>query len=197
MGKEAEVEARFGDVVESGRLQWEAPSLIFRGVTRRAWDASGLVGVTSDDGDLVLADGARFTLGAPQAARWAEAIANPPSRLDKLGVKPGQRIAVIQLNDPAFAHELAGRATPVPDRTDLDLIFTAADRRADLDRLEALIPMLGAKGAIWVVSRKGKDAGLRDVEVIRAARLFGLVDSKVCGFSDTHTALRFTLRRTS
>ena len=36
---------------------------------------------------------------------------------------------------------------------------------------------------------------LKDVEVMAAAKLVGLVDSKVVGFSETLTALRFTRRR--
>ena len=39
-------------------------------------------------------------------------------------------------------------------------------------------------GAIWVVSRKGKAATLRDVEVIAAAKAGGLVDNKVASFDD-------------
>jgi hypothetical protein len=46
-----------------------------------------------------------------------------------------------------------------------------------------------------VVSRKGKAATLKDVEVMAAARVRGLVDNKVCAFSTTHTALRFVRRR--
>ena len=48
-------------------------------------------------------------------------------------------------------------------------------------------------GAIWVVSRKGKAATLRDVEVIEAAREARLVDNKVASFSATHTALRLVI----
>ena len=48
-------------------------------------------------------------------------------------------------------------------------------------------------GAIWVVSRKGKAATLRDVDVIAAARASGLVDNKVASFSATHTALRLVI----
>ena len=50
-------------------------------------------------------------------------------------------------------------------------------------------------GAIWVVSRKGRAATLRDVEVIGAAREAGLVDKKIVSFSPTHTALRLVVPR--
>ena len=78
---------------------------------------------------------------------------------------------------------------------DLDLLFYAADTAAALDALPSRIARLGPKGALWIVSRKGKAAAVKDTEVIGAARAAGLVDSKVCAFSATHTALRFTRRK--
>ncbi|MFD3262930.1 DUF3052 domain-containing protein [Phenylobacterium ferrooxidans] len=191
MGKDAQVRARFAEGEDVGRLQYEAPRLLFRGAARRVFQGDDLRGVRAEAGDLVLADGSRFTLGEKAAASWVDAILNPRSRLDKLGVKPGMRVAVVNVAD-----ELAARdAAPVTDLADLDLLFYAADSLADLDRIPALIPALADKGALWIVSRKGKAAALKDVEVMAAARAHGLVDSKVVGVSDTLTALRFTRRR--
>jgi hypothetical protein len=196
MGRDAQVSAEFADGADAGRLQYEAPTLLFRGAQRRVWDGAALKGVRAEGGDLVLADGSRFALGEPQAARWADAIANPKTRLDKLGVKAGQRVAVVGVADAAFAAELAGAgAPPVDELAALDLLFYGADSAADLDRIADLVPGLADRGALWVVSRKGKAATVQDVEVMAAAKACGLVDSKVVGFSDTLTALRFTRRR--
>jgi hypothetical protein len=196
MGKDAQVAARFADGADEGRLQYEAPKLLFRGRERRVWDAEGLKGVRAEGGELVLADGARFVLGEKQAASWADAIANPKGRLDKIGVKPGMRVAVLGVADDAFAGELAARgAELVNDLEGLDLLFYAADSAAELAGIGDLVPALADKGALWVVSRKGRAATVKDVEVMAAAKGFGLVDNKVVGFSDTLTALRFTRRR--
>jgi hypothetical protein len=196
MGKDAQVRARFAGGEDVGRLQYEAPKLLFRGAERRVFEGEALKGVRAEAGDLVLADGSRFALGDKAAASWADAILNPKSRLDKLGVKPGMKVAVLNVADDALAGELVARgAAPVADLSDLDLLFYAADSLADLDRLPDLIPALGDKGALWVVSRKGKAAGLKDVEVMAAARGQGLADTKVVGFSETLTALRFIRRR--
>jgi len=46
-----------------------------------------------------------------------------------------------------------------------------------------------------VVSRKGAQASVKDLDVFATVRPLGLVDTKVCSFSDTHTALRFVRRR--
>ena len=196
MGKDVQVRARFAGGEDQGRLQYEPPRLVFRGAERRVFQGQDLTGVRVEAGDLVLSDGSRFTLGEKAAASWADAILNPKSRLDKLGVKPGMRVAVLNVADDALAGELAARdAAPVADLTDLDLLFYAADSLADLDAIPRFIPALADKGALWIVSRKGKAAALKDVEVMSAAKAHGLVDSKVVGVSDTLTALRFTRRR--
>ena len=65
--------------------------------------------------------------------------------------------------------------------------------RAQLAPLAELATRIRPNGAIWVVSRKGKAATLRDVDVIGAATASGLVDNKVASFSATHTALRLVI----
>lgn len=119
-------------------------------------------------------------------------------RVDKLGVKPGMRVAVIGVDDPSFMAQLRERTDdftlgdPAPAT---DLIFLAADSTEELARLHGLRPFLRPDGAIWVVSRKGKAATIRDVDVIEAALSAALVDSKVVSFSPTHTSLRLVIRR--
>jgi hypothetical protein len=193
LGKAAEVGAVFADGADHGRLQHEPPKLVFRGARRRVFEGEALKGVRAEGSDLVLADGARFTLGEKPAASWADAILNPKGRLDKIGVKSGMRTAVIGVADDTFTAELAASgAVPVTELKELDLLFYAADSAEDLAKVEGLIPALAEAGAMWIVSKKGKAATLKDVDVMAAAKATGLVDNKVVGFSPTLTALRFT-----
>ena len=196
MGKDAHVAAVVDGAPDQGRLQYEPPKLIFRGRGRHVFEGAALLGVRAESGELVLADGARFTLGEKQAASWADAILNPKSRMQKIGVKPGMRAGVLGVEDRTLAVELAkaGAEVAVPT-ADLDLLFYAADSADELARIGELIPRLKPTGALWVVSRKGKAATIKDVEVMAAAKAHGLVDNKVVGFSDTHTALRFVRRK--
>jgi hypothetical protein len=117
-------------------------------------------------------------------------------RLDKLGVKPGMRVALVDLEDAAFEAEVrtrthdvtTGRPTP-----DTDVVVFAADSREALARLPDLRERIVPNGAIWVVSRKGRAATIRDVDVIGAAKAAGLVDNKVASFDDTRTSLRLVI----
>jgi len=117
-------------------------------------------------------------------------------RLDKLGVRPGARVAIVGVPDDDLQVELAGRTHDVTVGWPLpktNVILLAADSPADLADLAELRRTLVPDGGIWVVSRKGRAATLRDVEIIAAARAVGLVDNKVASFSATHTALRLVI----
>jgi hypothetical protein len=116
--------------------------------------------------------------------------------LDKLGVRPGARVAVLGIDDGDFRALLGGRTHDITDgwpKAASDLVFLAADGPGDLQPLALLRGRIVPAGAVWVVSRKGRAATLRDVEVIEAARAVGLIDNKVVAFSATHTALRLVI----
>ncbi len=117
-------------------------------------------------------------------------------RLEKLGMRPGARVALIGVDDPDLAVELAAFTDDLTEgqaRPGSDLIFLGADQLADLDRLAELRACLRPRGGIWVVFRKGRAATLRDVEVMAAGRAAGLIDNKVVGFSSSHTTIRLVI----
>jgi hypothetical protein len=76
-----------------------------------------------------------------------------------------------------------------------DVVLLGADSTDALTSLADLATRIRPNGAIWVISRKGPNATLRDVEVIAAARDARLVDNKVASFSATHTSLRLVIPR--
>jgi hypothetical protein len=75
---------------------------------------------------------------------------------------------------------------------DIDLIFFNAEQKKDLARLAQLRRSITKNGGIWVVYPKGRQ-DIRELDVITAGKAAGLTDNKVCGFSSTHTALRFVI----
>jgi hypothetical protein len=193
MGAESQCTVHFGRHRSEGKALLETDELIFRGEFRLAIPRKAITEVDAKDGTLrvTFPDGvARFELG-DTAAKWAEKIRNPPSLLDKLGVKPGMRVAILGIDDPAFLAQLAERTTQIARKTpkkDTDVIVFGADAVTDLARLPDLRDYLTPAGAIWVVHTKGKNAAFKDVDVFAAAKKAGLVDVKVASFSPTHTA---------
>jgi hypothetical protein len=200
MGAEARCAARFDGRAGEGTALLESDALIFRGPfrfviargeVRAARADDGTLVITTDRGEAVLALGAK-------AAAWRDKLLNPKSVLDKLGVKSGARVAVLGVADAAFRADLAARDVREGDvarQGGADLVFLAADSKGALKPLRALKAAIAPDGAVWVVSRKGKQATIKDAEVMAAGKAAGLVDNKVVAFSATHTALRFVIPR--
>jgi hypothetical protein len=114
---------------------------------------------------------------------------------EKLGIKQGQRIAVLGVEDAEFQRDLY---SIVPDYSRgnrisaADLIFFSAEAKEDLSKLESLSCSICKSGGIWVVYPKGQ-THIREIDVINAGKSAGLTDNKVIRFSATHTALRFVI----
>ena len=116
--------------------------------------------------------------------------------IDKLGIRPGMRVALIDIEDTDIRPLIAERTTDVTEgwpEPDTDVVLLGADSTDALAPLETLATRIRPNGAIWVVSCKGKARTLRDVDVIDAALSAGLVDNKGASFSATHTALRLVI----
>jgi hypothetical protein len=117
--------------------------------------------------------------------------------LDKLGVKPGSRVAIVDLDDASFLHQLRTRTADIvrgKPRTPCDLVFLGASSPDDLAGLREMKSWIEPDGAIWVVRPKGGRAPISDTDVIAAGLAAGLVDNKIASFSDTHGAMRLVFR---
>jgi hypothetical protein len=197
MGAEARCTVTMGRIKAAGKALLETDALIFRGGDLRLTiPYREMSSVDANHGTLrvTYADGAaHFDLGAV-ATKWADKIRNPPSRIDKLGVKAGQRVLLQGLFDAQLRAELDGRGACVVSRAaaDLDVIFYAASERAALSRLESLRTLLKPDGAVWIVRPKG-NAAITEGDVMKAGKAAGFVDVKVVRFSATHTAEKFVI----
>jgi hypothetical protein len=62
--------------------------------------------------------------------------------------------------------------------------------------LKALKASIQPDGGIWVLTaKKGGEPFVPDRILIPLGLAAGLVDNKICSISDTHTAMRFVIRR--
>ncbi len=127
-----------------------------------------------------------FHLGE-KAEKWADRIRNPPSRLDKLGVKPETKVQLIGKHDEDFRRELTKRGA-VLVKSKPGLAFLSVQQKDDLVELAYL-----TDSPVWIVYPKGLKS-ITENDVIAAGRAAGFSDIKVCAFSPTHTALKFKPR---
>ena len=201
MGQQAACTLKFRGNAHEGTAWLESHELVFRGPERLAIPLKDVTAATADGGWLrVIFAGqtAQFEIGSA-AAKWAERLTNPPSRLDKLGIKAGMTVLPVTFTDRAFSTDVRARGARVVRSAPpggVDAVFFGAERRDDLGRLPGAARALKPDGALWVVRPKGTKA-ITEAETMAAGRRAGLVDVKVVSFSDTHTAEKFVVPRRS
>lgn len=207
MGQSVRCLASYEGQTAEGTAELETDELRFRGPFRLNVPLRDVRSVVALDGrlELTFAGGAvAFDLG-PKAAPWADRILHPPSLLDKLGVRAGQRVRLIPaadgvLADKDFRQALVEAGASLSEGTSSgadeppDLLFFGATAVADLEDVPRLSAALPPQGALWIVYPKGRRE-IREGDVLAAGRAAGLTDVKVTRFSETHTALKFVVPR--
>jgi len=198
MGAEATCTATFNDRKADGKARLETDVLQFRGgdlklsipfkSVEKVGSCKGVLTVTIPDGT------ATFDLGAA-ATKWADKIKNPPSRLAKIGAKPGWRASAVGVDDETFLEELRRVVAQLSVGRVLkssNAIFFGATKERELARLEKLKASLTPDGALWIIRPKGRPE-ISERAVMAAGKAAGLVDVKVVSFSATHTAEKFVI----
>lgn len=114
--------------------------------------------------------------------------------VQKLGVEPGLRVSVLDIDDPGFFAQLADTGADISTRVrkDTDIFIIALERYADMKQLPALEGSMVSNGGIWVVHPKGQK-NISQAEIINLGVEAGFVDNKSCSFSETHSAIRFVI----
>lgn len=120
---------------------------------------------------------------------------NPKSVIDKLGVKRGQKVAVVRLRDAAFVAQLTQVLGEKPSsragKSCARVLFAVHCDRNHA-KLATFVASIHPAGDVWMVY----ETGHRDVcedSIRAAARQAGLVDVKVVRFSETHGAVRLVI----
>jgi hypothetical protein len=180
-----------------GEALLETSEVILRIDRRRVIRFDQIRSVEARDGVLrLIHEGgvADIHLGA-LTDRWAEKIRNPKTVVQKLGVKAGQRVVLVRVENAQFVRDLEAAGAHVADaltETNVDAIFLGAETKSQLDALPELRAALAPDGALWVIRPKGVNA-ITENDVMAAGKAARLVDTKVVRFSATHTAEKFVI----
>lgn len=202
MGLECHAVCHWQGRSSSGQAYLEGDHIAFRGEFRMKLMLVDIRGVVATRGRLSLtAAGGTAALDiGDKAEAWAERIRNPKGLIDKLGMRPGDCVALIGAEpDPVLLAELAGAGIDArrtdslgPDET---WIILSAAGPADLSLAGPAAAALAPKGVLWVVYPKGRSSPVPQDAVLEAGRGTGLADVKVCAVSAAATALKFMRRK--
>jgi len=198
MGNEVNCVARIAGKRQAGKALLETSELVFRAAQcrlkipfaamRSVTAARGELRIESPEGTTVLEVG-------ELAQKWRQKILHPKTRIEKLGVQAGTRVALLGEAEPAFIRELRESRADIASGgagRDSELTFLFVENQRGLGKVSKIAPSLKGAAGLWIVYPKGKKE-ISEGEVIRAGRSAGFKDIKVVGFSPSHTALKFVI----
>jgi hypothetical protein len=122
--------------------------------------------------------------------------------LDKLGIKPGFTIAFAaepREIDPSLqqrALERVGRDPAAPDEP-IDVVLLGIDDSTDVvELLNRWRRRIDPAGGIWLLTpKRGLPGYVNQTNLILAGPDARVVDNKTCSVSDTHSGMRFVIRK--
>jgi hypothetical protein len=197
MGNEAVCTVWYEGKSFSGKALLETAEVLFRGDMRLKIPFNSITKVQANDGALHIRtkDGvAIFQLG-DKAEKWRDKIANPKSRLDKLGVKRDDQVVLVGDFPADFLGELkkaGAKVTRNNTAKKTPRVFLSARAAKDLQQVKPIAKALQGSAALWIVYPKGQTS-ITENDVRSAGLAAGLTDIKVASFSPTHTALKFVI----
>jgi hypothetical protein len=229
VGLESRAKAKLGArrVLQDGTLFLEGQEIFFRpdvpegqrvkrlripvAETTRL-EAAGKELVIEHKGELM-----RFAIDHPE--RWVAKIRTPKSRVDKLGIRAGTVVHVVNVDDPALDDELSATLAVKKKALspEVDVVLLGARTASDLSPLSKVVAGTKETVALWVLwtkqaalaaaanaPKKGARGGkappkpaeaLKEDDIRRIAGEAGLVDVKVVSFSDELSALKLMVRK--
>ena len=123
---------------------------------------------------------------------------NHRSAVQKLGVRPDQRLEVVGDVGPGMRRdvkEVTGRGLVRSGELDgaIVLVESLEGAVAAFDRYR---PRLRDTGYIWLITRKrGHEAYINQMTLVPAAKQRGLIDNKTCSIDDERSGIRFVVPR--
>ena len=129
------------------------------------------------------------------AEAWALKIRYPRGRVEKLGVKPGFRVALVGLKDPVVTAELEGAGAIVAKKLGegpYDIVLVRLSALSDLPKVKDARGRIVPNGMVWAIWPKGRKE-FREDDIRRFGPVAGLVDVKVMSFSDELSGLKLVI----
>jgi len=193
MAMESACKLQVGRDHYDGKVRMEADHIDFSGQTKFRFRIPEMTGPRRQDLTILFGfhgHGVTIELTTDRAAQnWIEYILHPRTLADKLGVKEGHTIRLMNLDDSELLDSLQTKKTKLVSHASsrCDLVMLGVERSSELRQLEDLSENLRPNGAIWVVLPKSGRT-VTKANVVAAVREAGLNHVEVVDYSETQAA---------
>lgn len=185
-------DARKGTQQGDASIHLDTDVLVVRGEVAVRIPRTSIAGATASRGVVTVAyaNGTLALEVGENADKVATQLAAPlKTRLEKLGIKSGSVVTILNIDDAHFADEVhvIGASIETRLKKNAALIVLGVNVAKDLAHIETASRSMADNGALWVVHPKGV-VGVKDTDIFSVGIQAGLVSTKVARFSETHTA---------
>lgn len=183
---------RMGREQYAGKARLEAEHIDFSGGMKFRFRFSEIRNPARTDGNLTFNFHGHYVqldLGGREE-KWLESILHPKTLSEKLGVRPGHSVRLINVEDALLTAQLAERKARIVGKdksVECDVIVFAVERPAELRQLTTLVDDLRPDGVIWVLLPKSSKT-VTHANVAAAARQAGLSETQSISFSEAYSA---------
>ncbi len=195
MAMESACKLQVGRSHYDGRVRMEADHIDFTGPIKYRFRLSEIRSPRHDT-DTLFFDfhGSPVSLklsSVRAAAHWLDYMLHPRTLVDKLGVKQGHRVRVMNLDDNNLLSMIEGRNATLVSHpaTACDMVMLGVERPGELHQIADLSETLQPDGAIWVVLPKSVRT-VTKANVFAAARVAGLSQTDIVDYSETQAAYK-------
>ncbi len=193
MGLEAKTTAVKGQVSATGRLHVDSKQIAFTSKDLKwSLDLGPAVKTKSTNGQLVVWKGQdKITFDVEKVDRWIDKIMNPPSLLEKLGVKPEMKCWLSSGFSRTFRQQLKDGAASITRKIEnCDLAFLFLNDREQFGLMMETCEQLPEKINIWVVYPKGVQQ-ITQGDVMSQMKKIGFGPGKTAAFDDQLSSMRY------
>lgn len=120
------------------------------------------------------------------------------SAVQKLGVRPGDRIEIVGDVGPGLrrdAKEVAGRGLVRSGELDGAIVLVESLEEAETC-LDSYRPRLRDDGYLWLITwKRGHDSYVNQMHLVPPAKKRALIDNKTCSVDNDRSGIRFVVPR--
>ena len=195
MAMESACKLQVGRDHYDGKVRLEADHIDFAGPTKYRFRLSEIRSPRQEEETLLFdfhGNAVSIKLSSSRAAcNWIEYMLHPQTLVDKLGIKEGHKVRVMNLDDNHLLDMLQTRNATIISQPAMscDMVMLGIERPSELRQIEDLCEVLRPDGAIWVVLPKSVRT-VTKANVFAAAREAGLSQVEVVDYSETQAAYK-------
>ena len=195
MGRELQCNVQLGKQNGLATAHLDSTGIQLRGSIRGKWQLVQLDDLAVRNDSLVAStpDGAlSISLGKIEAEKWLQALKNPKSRAEKLGLKANMRVYVFSDNSE-ISEEILSAGCVVSKRIDdADLMFMPVMSSKALNGFSKLAAGAARTQHVWVLREKGSATKVPEKMIFDAAAAAGFKPTKTLRWSEELTADRYS-----